>query len=72
MESVHINGHGVSVLSGSCYLSKKHEKKHLLLEQNTKIIKQDISIDKFNISNLPKAVISRAKTTEALKNHSSL
>ena len=47
-------------------------KRHLLLEQNTKEIQEDISIFKLNISNLNKAFISRTKFTETLKNRSSL
>ena len=57
---------GVSVLSGSCYYSQKT----LLLEQNTKEIKGDISIVKLDFSDLHKAVITRLKSTEISKNRS--
>ena len=43
----------VSVLSGSCYAVKIH----LLLEQNTSEIQEDVSIVKLNISNFYKDVI---------------
>ena len=56
----------VSVLRGSCCQSKKK----LLLEQNTKEIKEDLSIVKLNFSNLHKAVITRLKCTETSKNGS--
>ena len=65
MKSVRINGE--AVWSWSCYES---EKTHLLLEQNTKEIKEDFSIVKLNICNLHKAVIMRLKYTETLKNRS--
>ena len=58
-----LTGPGVSVLSGSCYLSKK---KTLL--PNHKEIKEDISIVKLNFSNFHKAVITWLKSTETLKN----
>ena len=51
-ESVHINR--VSVLSGSCYPSQKK----LLPQQNTKEVKEDISIVKLNFSNFQRAVIT--------------
>lgn len=48
-------------------------KRHLLLVQNTiKGIKKDLNIVKCNISNLHKAVIPRTKSTETLKNRSSI
>ena len=59
------DGGTVSVLSGSCYLSKK---KTLL--PNLKEIKEDISIVKLNLSNFHKAVITWLKSTETLKNRS--
>ena len=37
-----------------------------------KEMKEDISIDKLNISNLQKTVIPRIKHTETLKNRSSI
>ena len=55
IESVSINW--VPILSGSCYESQKH----LLLEQITKEIKEDIGVVTLNISNLLKAVIPRKK-----------
>lgn len=45
------------------------KKKHLLVEQDTKEIKEDFSIVKLNICNLRKAVIMRLKSTETLENH---
>ena len=48
----------------------KLNKKHLLYEQNTKGIKENISIVKLNTSNLHKTVIPRTKSTETLKRHS--
>ena len=44
------------------------KKKTLLLEQNTNEIKEDISIVKLNFCNPLKAVITRLKSTETLKN----
>ena len=44
------------------------KKKHLLVEQDTKEIKEDFSIVKLNICNLRKAVIMRLKSTETLEN----
>ena len=46
------------------------EKKLLLVEQNTKEIKEGASIIKLNISSLHKAVIPWLKCMETLKNHS--
>ena len=64
----------VSVLTG-CPYQAGHDfkvKKHILFEQNTKVIKQGTSIVKLNISHLDKAVIPRVKLTETLKNHSTI
>ena len=47
-------------------------KQLLLLEQNAKEMKEDLSIVELNISNLYKAVIPWTKSTEALKNCSSI
>ena len=65
IESVRINR--VSLLSMSYYLKWK---KLLLLEQNTKEIKEGTTIIKLNISSLHKAVIPWLKCMETLKNHS--
>ena len=45
---------------------------HILFQQNTKEIKEDISIDKLKISSLQKAIILQDKFTETLKNRSSV
>ena len=42
-------------------------KKHLLLEQNTKDIKEHISTVKLNISNFHKVLIPGTKSTETLQ-----
>lgn len=47
-------------------------KKHLRLEHNSKKIKDDSAIVKLDISNFHKAVIPRIKSTETLKNRSSI
>ena len=46
-------------------------KKSLILEKKNQI-KEDISTDKLNISNLHKTIIPRIKHTETLKNRSSI
>ena len=45
---------------------------HILFQQNTKEIKEDISIVKLKISSLQKAIILQDKFTETLKNRSSV
>ena len=47
-------------------------KRNLLLQQNSKEIKQDISIINLNVSNHHKAVLPWTYSTETLKNHSFL
>ena len=48
-------------------------KKNLILEKNQmKEMKENISMDKLNISNLHKTIIPRIKHTETLKNRSSI
>ena len=59
----------VFVLSTSCYWGQKYI---FFFEQNTKEIKEDISIVKLNISNLHKAIILQEKFTETIKNRSSV
>lgn len=65
IESVRNDRAGVGIKRVMLFKSKRH----LSLVQNTiKGIKEDISIIKCNISNIPKAVIPRTKSTETLKN----
>ena len=57
----------------SCYSSKTVKKSPILEKKNqTKEMKEDISMDKLNISNLHKTIIPRIKHTETLKNRSSI
>ena len=54
----------------SCYSSKTVKKKPNFRKKNQ--MKEDISTDKLNISNLHKTIIPRIKHTETLKNRSSI
>ena len=54
------------------YIMLLESKIHILFEQNTKEIKEDISIVKLKITNLHKAIILQDKFTETLKNRSSV
>ena len=47
-------------------------KQHLLLIQTFKEMKEDFGVVKLNMSNLHKTEIPRAKSTELLKNRSSM
>ena len=63
VQSIRINGVSVST-KGAVFIVKKN----FLFSQNTKEIKQDISMVVLNISNLHKAIILLTMSFDTLKN----